>query len=36
MALFVGRLTSSVRTKDLEDLFNPFGKLKRCEVKGIL
>jgi len=34
MALFVGRLSTSIRTKDLEDFFSRYGKLKRCDLKG--
>jgi len=34
MALFVGRLSPNVRTRDLEDFFGRFGKLKRCDNKG--
>jgi len=34
MSLFVGRLSSEVRTKDLHDLFNKYGHLTRCDLKG--
>lgn len=33
MSLFIGRLPRDTRTRDLEDLFYPFGRLRRCEVK---
>jgi len=31
--LFVGRLASDTRSRDLEDLFYKFGKITRCDVK---
>ncbi|XP_046329065.1 serine/arginine-rich splicing factor 7-like isoform X2 [Haliotis rufescens] len=31
--LFVGRLSKSTRVRDLEDLFEPYGRLLRCDVK---
>ena len=31
--LFVGRLNKSTRARDLEDVFEPYGRLSRCEVK---
>lgn len=31
--LFVGRLDKSTRTRDIEDLFEAYGRLSRCEVK---
>eukprot|EP01130_Rhizamoeba_saxonica_P011742 TRINITY_DN4883_c0_g1_i1.p1 TRINITY_DN4883_c0_g1~~TRINITY_DN4883_c0_g1_i1.p1 ORF type:complete len:155 (+),score=36.89 TRINITY_DN4883_c0_g1_i1:30-467(+) len=34
MALFVGRISSRIRERDLEELFEPFGKLTRNDVKG--
>jgi len=33
MSLFVGRLSSDTRSRDLEDLFYKFGKITRCDVK---
>jgi len=33
MSLFVGRLSSDARSRDLEDLFYKFGKITRCDVK---
>ncbi|KAG5462750.1 MAG: hypothetical protein BJ554DRAFT_3701 [Olpidium bornovanus] len=34
MALFVGRLPSEIRSRDLEDLFYKFGRIIRCDVKA--
>ena len=34
MALFIGRIGRDVRTKDMEEAFGKYGKLKRCEIKG--
>ncbi|XP_065887689.1 probable splicing factor, arginine/serine-rich 6 [Dysidea avara] len=31
--IFVGRLPKHTRNRDLEDIFFPYGKLTRCEVK---
>ncbi|XP_071104465.1 serine/arginine-rich splicing factor 7-like [Haliotis cracherodii] len=31
--LFVGRLSKSTRVRDLEDLFEPYGRMLRCDVK---
>ncbi|XP_076470993.1 uncharacterized protein LOC143300936 isoform X2 [Babylonia areolata] len=31
--LFVGRLSKTTRTRDLEEIFEPYGRLTRCEVK---
>ncbi|OWF35379.1 Serine/arginine-rich splicing factor RS2Z32 [Mizuhopecten yessoensis] len=31
--LFVGRLSKSTRVRDLEDVFEAYGRLARCEVK---
>jgi len=31
--LFVGRLGKDVRTRDLEDIFNRYGRLTRCDIK---
>ena len=31
--IFVGRLPKHTRNRDLEDIFYPYGKLTRCEVK---
>ncbi|XP_064600467.1 serine/arginine-rich splicing factor 7-like [Liolophura sinensis] len=31
--LFVGRLSKSTRTRDLEDIFERYGHLARCEIK---
>jgi RNA recognition motif-containing protein len=33
MALFIGRLSSDVNKRDLEDLFKEFGEITRCDVK---
>jgi len=33
MSLFVGRLSSDTRPRDLEELFYKFGKITRCDVK---
>jgi RNA recognition motif-containing protein len=33
MALFVGRVASGARRRDLEDAFSRFGKMIRCDVK---
>jgi RNA recognition motif-containing protein len=34
MALFVGRLPSDVRQRELEDLFDKYGKILRCDIKS--
>jgi len=34
MALFVGRISNQVRTRDINDLFSKYGHLKRCDIKG--
>ncbi|XP_023930093.1 probable splicing factor, arginine/serine-rich 6 [Lingula anatina] len=31
--LFVGRLSRSTRTRDLEEIFEPYGRMLRCEIK---
>lgn len=31
--LFIGRLDKSTRPKDVEDLFEAYGRLDRCELK---
>lgn len=31
--LFIGRLSKSTRVRDLEDVFEPYGRMTRCEVK---
>ena len=31
--LFIGRLDKSTRQRDVEDLFEAYGRLDRCEVK---
>ncbi|KAL5007582.1 hypothetical protein ScPMuIL_016388 [Solemya velum] len=31
--LFVGRLSKSTRNRDLEDIFEPYGRMLRCEIK---
>ncbi|KAK2142995.1 hypothetical protein LSH36_888g00068 [Paralvinella palmiformis] len=31
--LFVGRLSKNTRTRDLEDLFESYGRLSRCDLK---
>ena len=31
--LFIGRLNKSTRVRDLEDVFEPYGRMTRCEVK---
>ena len=33
MALFVGRLPSDTRHRDLESLFSKYGRLTRCDIK---
>lgn len=32
-SLFVGRLSKSTRVRDLEDIFEPYGRMTRCEIK---
>ena len=32
-SLFVGRLSKSCRVRDLEDVFEPYGRMSRCEIK---
>jgi len=32
-SLFIGRLNKNCRVRDLEDVFEPYGKLSRCEIK---
>ncbi|XP_055998070.1 probable splicing factor, arginine/serine-rich 5 isoform X2 [Ostrea edulis] len=32
-SLFVGRLGKSTRVRDLEDIFEPYGRMTRCEIK---
>ena len=34
MALFVGRLNSAIRQRDLQELFAKFGNVSRCDLKG--
>ncbi|XP_052797478.1 uncharacterized protein LOC128229712 [Mya arenaria] len=31
--LFVGRLGKNCRVRDLEDVFEPYGRMSRCEIK---
>lgn len=31
--LFVGRLSRDVKVQDLEDIFERYGKLLRCDIK---
>ena len=31
--LFIGRLSKSTRTRDLEEVFEPYGRITRCEIK---
>jgi len=33
MSLWIGRISSDTRTKDLEDLFGKYGRILRCDVK---
>ncbi|ORX80901.1 hypothetical protein BCR32DRAFT_17380 [Anaeromyces robustus] len=33
MALFIGRLQTDVRPRDLEDVFYKYGKIQRCDIK---
>ena len=33
MALFVGRLPQDTRQNELEELFEPYGEITRCDVK---
>ncbi|KAG0256945.1 hypothetical protein BG011_004242, partial [Mortierella polycephala] len=33
MALFLGRLTHDTRARDLEDLFNKYGRVTRLDIK---
>ncbi|XP_059172092.1 serine/arginine-rich splicing factor 6-like isoform X2 [Physella acuta] len=32
-AIYVGRLSKSTRTRDLEEIFEPYGRLLRCDIK---
>jgi len=32
-SLFVGRLSKNCRVRDLEDVFEPYGRMARCEIK---
>ncbi|KAL4225253.1 hypothetical protein ACF0H5_015941 [Mactra antiquata] len=32
-SLFIGRLSKSCRVRDLEDVFEPYGRMSRCEIK---
>ena len=32
-ALFVGRLAKDIRTKDLEEIFELYGRVSRCDIK---
>ncbi|XP_052675671.1 probable splicing factor, arginine/serine-rich 5 [Crassostrea angulata] len=32
-SLFIGRLSKSTRVRDLEDIFEPYGRMTRCEIK---
>lgn len=32
-ALFVGRLPSDCRARELEDFFGKYGRLTRCDIK---
>ncbi|XP_060604117.1 uncharacterized protein LOC132756983 [Ruditapes philippinarum] len=31
--LFIGRLSKNCRARDLEDVFEPYGRMSRCEIK---
>ena len=31
--LFIGRLSKNCRVRDLEDVFEPYGRMTRCEIK---
>lgn len=31
--LFIGRLSKNCRVRDLEDVFEPYGRMSRCEIK---
>ena len=31
--LFIGRLNKNTRTRDLEEIFEAYGRLSRCEIK---
>lgn len=31
--LFIGRLSKTCRTRDIEEIFEPYGKITRCEIK---
>ncbi|KAG0059707.1 hypothetical protein BGZ90_004354, partial [Linnemannia elongata] len=33
MALFLGRLSQDTRSRDLEDLFNKYGRVTRLDIK---
>ncbi|KAK3101345.1 hypothetical protein FSP39_002873 [Pinctada imbricata] len=32
-SLFIGRLSKATRVRDVEDVFEPYGRMTRCEVK---
>lgn len=31
--LFIGRLNKNTRTRDLEEIFEAYGRIARCEIK---
>lgn len=33
MALFIGRIPSDCRPRELEDVFAKYGRINRCDVK---
>ena len=33
MALFIGRIPSDTRSRELEDVFIKYGRIVRCDVK---
>ena len=32
-SLFIGRLSKTTRTRDVEEVFEAYGRMTRCEVK---
>jgi RNA recognition motif-containing protein len=32
--LYIGNLDREVQTKDMEEIFEKYGKLKRCDIKN--
>merc|ERR1712062_100536 len=32
-AIYVGRLSKDTRTRDLEEIFEPYGRMLRCDIK---